>query len=68
MTDYNYKPYFEQRIGTIEPLKEDRAANTWHKVNFDPPFGSDKIVVVIPMTQTYHGIGFRASSIDQTGR
>ena len=55
MTDFQYKPPFEQRVGIIDPLKADRAANTWHKVNFDPPFGSDKSVVVIPMTQTYNG-------------
>ena len=55
MTDFQFEIAFEQRVGIIDPLKADRAAGNWHKVNFDPPFGSDRRVVVIPMTQTYKG-------------
>lgn len=43
------------RVGTIEPLSADRAANTWHNVEFTPPFPANTKVVVIPMTQTYNG-------------
>ena len=50
-----FKPDFEQRVGLVDPLKADRAAGNWLKVDFDPPFASDKSVVVIPMTQTYKG-------------
>ena len=39
----------------IDPLCEDRKHNNWKTVNFDPPFGFNKVVVVIPMTQTYNG-------------
>jgi len=56
MPDYQFKPSFEQRVGIIDPLSEDRKHNNWHTVHFDPPFGSDKSgVVVIPMTQSYNG-------------
>ena len=57
MADIQFKPSFEQRVGIIDPLRADRAHNNWHKVNFDPPFSSDKAksVLVIPMTQTYNG-------------
>ena len=54
MADIQSKPT-EQRVGIIDPLSADRAHNDWHTVNFDPPFGSDKKVLVIPMTQTYNG-------------
>jgi hypothetical protein len=43
------------RVGLIDPLQDDRAAGTWHRVRFDPPFHPDAQVVVIPMTQTYNG-------------
>ena len=55
MAEFQFKTSFEQRVGTINPLSADRAHNNWHKVHFDPPFGSDKTVLVIPMTQTYNG-------------
>jgi hypothetical protein len=55
MPEYQYRTDFELRVGLIEPLKADRKSNTWLTVKYDPPFGSDKTVVVIPMTQTYNG-------------
>ncbi len=69
MAEYQFKQGFEQRVGIINPLQADRAHNNWHRVNFDPPFGSNKRVVVIPMTQTYNGNeipGLRIRNVTQT--
>ena len=69
MADFQFKPDFEHRVGIIDPLKADRFSNTWHTVKFDPPFGSDKTVVVIPMTQTYEGAeipGLRVRNVTHT--
>ena len=69
MPDFQFKPDYEHRVGIIAPLKEDRASNKWHTVKFDPPFGSDKTVVVIPMTQTYYGAeipGLRVQNVNHT--
>lgn len=60
---------FDVRVGLIDPLNEDRAANTWHRVTFDPPFDSGKKVVVLPMTQTYGGLenpGLRLRNVTNT--
>ncbi|MFP5271765.1 lamin tail domain-containing protein [Coleofasciculus sp.] len=45
----------QQRVGIIPALKADRQSQTWHTVEFDPPFPGDTQVAVIPMTQTYNG-------------
>lgn len=55
MAELQFKPSFEERFGTIDPLSANRARDNWHQVHFDPPFASDKTVLVLPMTQTYNG-------------
>ena len=59
-----------QRVGIIDPLRADRAHNTWHEVPFDPPFPEGTSVFVIPMTQTYNGgetPGLRVKNVTPAG-
>jgi len=59
-----------QRAGLINPLQADRASGTWHREEFKPPFEAGQQVVVIPMTQTYHGNqtpGLRIRNVDHQG-
>jgi len=58
------------RVGKIDPLSADRKSNTWHKVDFTPPFPANTNVVVIPMTQTYNGWeipGLRLQNVNTDG-
>ncbi len=60
----------KQRVGIISPLQADRSANTWHKIQFNPPFPDNNQVIVIPMTQTYQGTdtpGLRIRNVNPQG-
>ncbi len=58
----------EQRVGIIDPLRQNRRDGTWRTVKFKPPFCA-KNVVVIPTAQTRRGPdtpGLRIRRVSQT--
>lgn len=62
-------PEIGVRFGTLV-LSEDRAAEAWREVAFDPPFETGiSAVIVLPMTQTYSGAetpGLRVRNVTRT--
>lgn len=69
MVDVWFTPT-EMRAGIIDPLEEDRYADTWRHVPFVPPFEDVEHIVVIPMTQTYKGRetpGLRIQNVNHFG-